>query len=214
MAQIVEDETERTEVVEEKDIGDKETDAIVHSKEEAVALKEQGNVAFKAKEWDAARKSYMDALYICPLDETVERSKLLSNIAACDLEQEEWEDCVKTCTEALELDSEFLRPRIRRAKANMKLDNSASMSSALEDWQEVLKREAGNKEAREWVVRLPSRIQEVQEREKKEMMDKLKTLGNQFLGAFGMSLDQFNVKPSASGGKEGGGGGYSVSFNS
>ncbi|KAJ3112252.1 Ubiquitin-protein ligase E3B [Phlyctochytrium bullatum] len=170
------------------------------SLEEAVKIKEDGNALFKAKDWDGAMLRYQDALLVCPEDESSERAKLLSNIGACYLEKESWEDVVKVCTEALEYDPSFLRPRIRRAKANMRLENSAALSSALEDWQEVAKVDPSNSEAQKAIRKLPAEIQTRQEREKEEALGQLKNLGNQFLGMFGLSLDNFKMQPKEDGG--------------
>lgn len=49
-------------------------------------------------------------------------------------------------------------------------------------------------------ARLPARIAEQSEKEKAEMMGKLKELGNSFLGMFGMSTDNFKMEKGDDGG--------------
>ncbi|KAJ3108425.1 cytochrome c oxidase subunit 1 [Phlyctochytrium planicorne] len=81
-----------------------------------------------------------------------------------------------------------------------------AVKACTEDWEEVQKQDPGNKEAMMAARTLPARIKEREESEKKEMMDQLKSLGNSFLGAFGLSLDNFAVNPNA------GGEGYNIQF--
>jgi len=52
---------------------------------------------------------------------------------------------------------------------------------------------------------LPRRISVQQDKEKDEMMDQLKTLGNGLLGKFGLSTDMFKFEQQP-------GGGYGVKF--
>lgn len=61
-------------------------------------------------------------------------------------------------------------------------------------------------ELRAALERVPHMIQLTGEREKNEMVNKLKGLGNSVLGYFGLSMDNFKMTPQA------GGKGYSVNF--
>lgn len=61
--------------------------------------------------------------------------------------------------------------------------------------------------ARKALTSLPSRIAVQQEKEKNEMMDKLKELGNGLLGKFGLSTDMFKFDQQP-------GGGYNMRFQS
>lgn len=62
----------------------------------------------------------------------------------------------------------------------------------------------------EWTLqaslqRLPKKIEEVSAKEKEEMMGKLKGIGNNVLGYFGLSTDNFQMQKQE-------GGGYSLNF--
>jgi len=74
------------------------------------------------------------------------------------------------------------------------------------DYKKILEINPQSKLARKSVQSLPQQIQVKQEREKEEMMGKLKEVGNSLLGLVGLSLDnfQFNQDPNT--------GGYSVNF--
>lgn len=61
--------------------------------------------------------------------------------------------------------------------------------------------------ARKALASLPGRIAAQQEKEKNEMMDKLKELGNGLLGKFGLSTDMFKFDQQP-------GGGYNMRFQS
>ena len=64
----------------------------------------------------------------------------------------------------------------------------------------------GVREAADAVRRLEPLVHERQERQKEEMMGKLKDLGNMFLGNFGLSVDNFKMQQDPETG------GYSVKF--
>jgi hypothetical protein len=95
--------------------------------------REAGNVAFKAGEWAAARKSY-DAAFVSLFYSEDEYSFLLSdqeraeldqaklglhlNRAACKLKQEQPDAAVWDCTKALDLDPTNTKALFRRAQAH------------------------------------------------------------------------------------------------
>jgi len=76
----------------------------------------------------------------------------------------------------------------------------------LNDYETVLEIDGSIKVALEAKKTLPIKVKEQQEKEKAEMMGKLKELGNGFLSLFGMSLDNFqmNQDPAT--------GGYSIAM--
>jgi hypothetical protein len=73
------------------------------------------------------------------------------------------------------------------------------------DYQKAFELDSSLKMANEAAKRLAPQAHEEQEREKAEMMAKLKDLGNSFLGLFGLNTDNFQFQ-------QGAGGGYSVNF--
>ncbi|TPX31007.1 hypothetical protein SmJEL517_g05538 [Synchytrium microbalum] len=162
--------------------------------------KESGNVHFKKQEYEEAIGRYQNALDICPLRFKSERAVFHSNIAACHFLKQEWEKTVSSCTKAIELNPVYLQALRRRASANDKIGRASALTSALEDYKKVLLLDPSNKEASKAINTLPKRIELRMEEEKEEMMGKLKELGNQFLGMFGMSTDNFQMKQDEKGG--------------
>eukprot|EP01116_Phalansterium_solitarium_P006540 TRINITY_DN18874_c0_g1_i1.p2 TRINITY_DN18874_c0_g1~~TRINITY_DN18874_c0_g1_i1.p2 ORF type:complete len:273 (-),score=107.76 TRINITY_DN18874_c0_g1_i1:217-1035(-) len=130
-------------------------------------------------------------------------SVLLSNRAACHLQHQKYEETKSDCDLSLELDPKYAKAMLRRAKANEAL---TKLSDALADYQAALAIDGSLSEAREAARTLPARIKEQQEKEKEEMIGKLKELGNSVLGWFGLSTDNFKFVQDPKTG------GYSVNF--
>jgi hypothetical protein len=63
-----------------------------------------------------------------------------------------------------------------------------------------LEKEFSGKGYGEGVRRARGKLIQVQEKEKDEMIDKLKDLGNSFLGKFGLSTDMFKFEQREEGG--------------
>ena len=133
---------------------------------------------------------------------------------------------------ALQDNPEYIKALQRRANANEKLETWTSLTSALDDYNALSKLPSTPASLMSSIRQaqriLPIRIEERKATETKEMMDKLKGLGNSFLGApvfllmilcgpayhiarpaagkFGMSTDNFQfVKNEETGG-------YSMNF--
>ncbi|TPX39788.1 hypothetical protein SeMB42_g01156 [Synchytrium endobioticum] len=183
--------TELEQLEAEMDLSAEEVAAL---KAKALDEKELGNVHFKNAEYDEAIGRYQNALDICPIRFRSERAIFNSNLAACHFLKQRWDDVVKSCTKAIDLNPDYIQAIRRRASANEKLNRSSSLSAALEDYKKLLQLDPNNKEAAKAIKSLPPRIQVRQEEEKEEMMGKLKDLGNQFLGMFGLSTDNFQMK--------------------
>ncbi|TDL28361.1 TPR-like protein [Rickenella mellea] len=138
------------------------------------------------------------------------RAILNANIGACHVKMNEHSDAVKACTEALVDDPRYVKALQRRATSNENLSTWASLSSAQEDYQTLLKiLPPDSPQIRPTKRALDSvkpRAEAAQKRETAEMLDKLKGLGNSILGNFGLSTDNFKFEPN-------GQGGYSMNFS-
>eukprot|EP00012_Vannella_robusta_P000543 CAMPEP_0206185308 /NCGR_PEP_ID=MMETSP0166-20121206/1727_1 /ASSEMBLY_ACC=CAM_ASM_000260 /TAXON_ID=95228 /ORGANISM="Vannella robusta, Strain DIVA3 518/3/11/1/6" /LENGTH=283 /DNA_ID=CAMNT_0053600471 /DNA_START=781 /DNA_END=1629 /DNA_ORIENTATION=+ len=168
--------------------------------EQAMEHKAVGNEYYKEGLWEAAIGEYTKALQVCPKSSN-SRAVFYGNRAACWRNLLEYEKTIEDCTKALKYDEKYERVLLRRADAYERLEK---LSEALEDYKKILEINPQSKLARKSVQSLPQQIQVKQEREKEEMMGKLKEVGNSLLGLVGLSLDnfQFNQDPNT--------GGYSV----
>ncbi|SHO79686.1 Similar to S.cerevisiae protein TOM71 (Mitochondrial outer membrane protein) [Malassezia sympodialis ATCC 42132] len=202
--------------------------------EEACALKESGNDAFSRTQYAEAMNHYQDALMRLPprvqddqdrpensvtvdehmfKDDIVDlRVKLHANLAACHLKLEQYQDAIKTTSEALEEDPQNVKALHRRATAHEQLGGWGHLSSALKDYQRLdeLAKEGRTptsyrRDLDAALIRLPPLVDLAAQKEKDEMVDKLKTMGNKVLGYFGLSTDNFQFQQQE-------GGGYSVNF--
>jgi len=118
---------------------------------ELLAIKESGNQKFMTGMFKEAFDSYEKALdcvavydfYVAPLSQMDEIVKILSNQAECQLRLCEYKDAARVATDALILDSDHEKSRIRRAKAELelyKIDQGSLMYlvQAKHDLEEVL----------------------------------------------------------------------------
>ncbi|RKP09029.1 hypothetical protein THASP1DRAFT_29180 [Thamnocephalis sphaerospora] len=173
------------------------------------ALKKDGNDAFGHARYDDAKEKYREGIQLCPSQQRPELAAVLwANLAACELKQEQAAEAARSCDNALELHPAYAKARLRRAQANERVGSYVALKSALADYEQV-KEESPDLAAacNAALARLPAKIKVQEEREKEEMMGKLKDLGNTILGKFGLSLDNFQMTPNG-----GEGGGYSMSF--
>ena len=173
---------------------------------EALELKHEGNREFQAGHWDEALLSYNRAVGVVPVKHRPEETAMMhGNRAAVFLKLEQWQDAVDACTLALELKPDYLKALVRRSQAHEKLE---SYRSAAEDRGKALElKDGGTRDGKREHARLVKLAEEQEERQKAEMMDKLKGLGNTILGKFGLSLDNFQTVQDPSTGS------YSVQFN-
>jgi len=137
------------------------------------------------------------------------RAVLNANAGACYAKLGEHANVVKACTAALTDDPHYIKALYRRVTANELLDTWSSLTSAQEDYAQLLTLVTpGAPQARKYndaLRELKPRVEAAQKRETGEMMDKLKGLGNTILGNFGLSTDNFKFVPN-------GEGGYSMNF--
>lgn len=97
--------------------------------------KEEGNDAFKAGRFQDACKLYTEALAIDPLNKII-NAKLYFNRATVLCRLTKTKEAVEDCTAALNLDTNYLKALLRRAKCYMDL---GEYEDAVRDYEKVCK---------------------------------------------------------------------------
>lgn len=126
------DDEEFQDAVEKLDLNEKivhedpiwDGERIVKNVETALAAKEEGNVAFRNKDYDSAIEMFSKAIAFCPLDETFKDSlsTFYGNRSAAYFSLEEYEMVVEDCSQAIELNPNYTKVIARRYQAYEKLD--------------------------------------------------------------------------------------------
>lgn len=160
---------------------------------EVLELKEKGNGFFSQGNVTDAEVKYQEALI--KLENITEdeqklplKIQLCSNLGACYLKMNAYNRTIEYCTEAITLDPKNVKSLIRRSKAKELLEK---YEEAIEDIKKFLEIQPDSKEGKETLKKLEDILKEKQQKEMEKMTEQLKTLGNQFLGMFGMSTDNF-----------------------
>lgn len=137
------------------------------------------------------------------------RSVIYANIAATHLRLEQYRDAVKASNQSLLDQPSYVKALYRRAQANEHIGGWSGLSSALEDNKTLLTLPdlpaSTRSEVTESIKRLEPQAQQAAEKEKDEMIQKLKGLGDSILGNFGLSTNNFKFTQQP-------GGGYSMNF--
>ena len=137
------------------------------------------------------------------------RSVIYANIAATHLKLEQHKEAVIAANQSLLDQPNYVKALYRRAQANEHIAGWSGLSSALEDYKLLLALpdlpQSTKPEVTAAIQRLEPRAKEAAEREKDEMLSKLKGLGDSILGNFGLSTDNFKFTQQP-------GGGYSMNF--
>lgn len=138
-------------------------------KTKASELKAQGNTAFKSSEYLQSLNLYSEALKLCPLSYTDDRSILYANRAASKAKLDRKLSAIDDCSKAIELNSNYIRAYLRRANLYEETDK---LQNSLDDYKKALELDPGIPEARAATVRLPPLIEEQNEKLKTEMLGK------------------------------------------
>jgi len=164
-----------------------------------------GNDLFRSGQYSDALSQYEVAIQIAPEGALSEDliSKCHYNRATCFAKLGKFNDTIKECTKALELDSSYAKALIRRSEAHEKLEH---YDEAIADMKKTVELDSSNLQAGKTIRRLEPLAEAKREKMKEEMMGKLKEMGNSILGRFGMSVDNFKAV------KDPNTGSYSVSF--
>lgn len=170
----------------------------------AQTLRLEGNEHFKGGRLHDAREAYSEALHLTPSSDKKEKAVLFANRAACSQKLERWQEVVDDCKLAIDLDSEYVKAYCRRSSAYEAL---ARWHDSFEDLKKAVELDPPlkSKEYRRLAF-LEKRSQEQFDKDKDEMLSKLKELGNTVLGKFGMSCDNFKLEQDPNTG------GYSIKY--
>lgn len=172
-------------------------------KQKSDELKQEGNEKFKSGEYLESVNIYTSALRICPLNFTKERSILYSNRSASKIKLEYNETALDDCKKAVELNPEYVKALLRRAKL---YETMEKLDESLEDYKKLQVMDPDNNEYKHMIFVLGQRIEKRNEEMKTEMLGKLKDLGNLILKPFGLSTENFQLNQDPNSG------GYSVNF--
>ncbi|KAJ9562024.1 hypothetical protein OSB04_007184 [Centaurea solstitialis] len=167
--------------------------------------KVEGNKLFGDGLYEEALLKYDYAIQLAPeMSSSAEiRSICHNNRATCFFKLGNYEDTVKECSKALELNPTYMKALIRRGEANEKLTN---YDEAITDMKKILELDPSNHQAKRTIIRVEPLAIEKREKLKEEMIGKLKDMGNTILGKFGMSVDNFKAVQDPNTGS------YSISF--
>jgi tetratricopeptide (TPR) repeat protein len=165
----------------------------------------EGNILFGDGKYEEALLRYDAALQLSQdIQASVEfKSICHSNRATCYFKLAKYEDAIKECTKALELNPNYLKALLRRAESHEKLEH---YEETITDMKKVLEVDPSHYQAKKTITRLEPLAAETREKMKEEMIDKLKEMGNSILGRFGMSTDNFKAV------KDPNTGSYSIQF--
>uniref|UniRef100_A0ACD5XYR4 Uncharacterized protein n=1 Tax=Avena sativa TaxID=4498 RepID=A0ACD5XYR4_AVESA len=175
------------------------------ARSQANDAKAEGNKHFGAGEYEEALSQYQIALQIASELESAEDicSACHSNRAVCFLKLGKYDETIKECSRALELNPSYVKALLRRGEAHEKLEH---YDEAIADMEKAIELDPSNAQAKRSLFRLEPLAAEKKEKMKEEMLAKLKDLGNSVLGRFGMSVDNFKAV------KDPNTGSYSLSF--
>ncbi|KAI5412877.1 uncharacterized protein LOC127086855 [Lathyrus oleraceus] len=173
---------------------------------QANEAKVEGNKLFLDAKYEEALTQYELALQVAPdMPSSVEiRSICHANRGVCFLKMGKYDNTVKECTKALELNPTYVKALVRRGEAHEKLEH---FEEAIADMKKILEIDPSNDLAGKAIRRLEPLAAVKREKMKEEMIAKLKDMGNSLLGRFGMSVDNFKAVQDPNTGS------YSVSFN-
>mmetsp|Transcript_26661 Transcript_26661/g.44592 ORF Transcript_26661/g.44592 Transcript_26661/m.44592 type:complete len:258 (+) Transcript_26661:33-806(+) len=197
-----EDEIRKNAEAVEEDGGDKETNGDSGSKSESEGTSKNSQRWVQSDRPEVANVKRVSS----GLDDRWKNELAIyySNRAATYLQLGKYQRVIDDCGLALELSPQYVKALVRRAQAYEAVSKKAQ---ALADLKKAVAVEPNLTREAQDVRRLERDVAEEREKEKEEMLGKLKDLGNMFLGKFGLSTDNFKVN------KDSGSGSYNISFS-
>ncbi|KAG5027624.1 hypothetical protein AAZX31_08G346600 [Glycine max] len=169
--------------------------------DQANEAKVEGNKLFVEGKYEEALLQYELALQVASdMPSSVEiRSICHSNRGVCFLKLEKYDNTIKECTKALELNPVYVKALVRRGEAHEKLEH---FDKAIDDMKKILEIDPSNDQARKTIRRLETLAAEKREK----MIAQVKDMGNSFLRYLGLKENNFKAV------KDPNTGSYSISF--
>lgn len=123
--------------------------------------KEEGNAAFKAKDYRRAVELYGQALEVDPANKDM-NAKILQNRAQAYINLKEYDSAVQDCNEALRLDPGYVKAMKMRAKAHGAAGN---WEEAVRDYKGVAENNPGEKGIQEEIRRAEFELKKAQRKD-------------------------------------------------
>jgi serine/threonine-protein phosphatase 5 len=158
------------------------------TEEQAVALKNQGNKAFAAHDWEGAIDLYTKAIELNPQDPT-----FYSNRAQANIKSEAYGYAIADATKAIEIDPNFVKAYYRRAVAYTAILKSRD---ALRDFKTVVRKAPNDKDAK-------LKLAECEKIVKRVEFFRAIEIGDEPSAAEGLDLDSMVVEPEYDGARLG-----------
>ncbi|KAF8820744.1 tetratricopeptide repeat-containing protein [Cardiosporidium cionae] len=159
--------------------------------------KELGNIAFRSKNMTQAL-----SLYTCAIDECTEahqdlKAILFCNRAACYQSERDWNAVINDCSYSIKYDPGYFKAYVRRLAAYEALEK---WHEAFQDVEKMIELDPSQRMRFSGKqLRLKKLSEDLFAKEKDEMLGKMKTFANGFLGKVGLSLDNFQMKQADNG---------------
>ncbi|KAH8752502.1 DNAJ domain-containing protein [Diaporthe sp. PMI_573] len=116
--------------------------------------KEEGNAAYKARQWQAAIDKYTVALDVDPANKST-NAKILQNRALCYQQLKKYDEAIADCDKALSLDPSYTKARKTKANA---LGGAEKWEDAVREWKALAEADPSDasiqKEARKAEIEL------------------------------------------------------------
>ncbi|KAK2196199.1 bifunctional Tetratricopeptide repeat/Tetratricopeptide-like helical domain superfamily/Tetratricopeptide repeat 1 [Babesia duncani] len=186
------------------EMSESDHDSEIFGKPSALFLKEQGNEAFNKGEFLKASEYYSRAIERLEYSENDElKAQLYANRAACHQSLGDYNSSIQDCNDSITLNPNYakvngynahdiIQAYVRRCMA---FENIKSYQKALGDLEKAMTLDDNLRNKYSCKLTKLKRLgTEEFEREKTEMIDKLKDFGNSLLGKVGLSLDNFKVQ--------------------
>jgi len=173
------------------------------SQREARQYKQQGNTLFVEGNYLGAISMYDKALEALNDKTNREMAIYFCNRAACNLKLGEYESTILDCDYSIDINPMYVKAYVRRYQAEEEI---GKYHDCVKDLEKILEMDSTHEIANKELPRMKVLSNQQMEKEKDEMMGKLKELGNNILGKFNLSLDSFKMD------KDPKTGGYNISM--